>query len=332
MARAIVLILDGLRRDLVSAETTPNLMRFASEATRFTQHRSVYPSATRVVSAAFATGCQPARNGLQGNTVALLGDGGLTLHDVGKPEFFADKKRITGRTLDRPTMAERLAARGGVVVFNNVSPGAAYAHDPDGYGTVYHRAGSRGPGLVPVAVPLDIQIGIDGDRAMAERFIAEAVDGDPALGVLWLSEPDTTQHAVPLGSPQHLAVLAEADRIAGRVIDAVLARQTATGEDTLLIVGSDHGHQTVDEIVDIDAHLVEAGLKAAGETDVLIAVTFEATSPQLMATLLEIETGLPLIRVETLSVRSEGGDANATQEPTLRVELTARAFRPEDSA
>ena len=69
-----------------------------------------------------------------------------------------------------------------------------------------------------------------------------------------------------------------------------------------------------------------------GETDVLIAVTFEATSPQLMATLLEIETGLPLIRVETLSVRSEGGDANATQEPTLRVELTARAFRPEDSA
>ena len=178
--RAIVLILDGLRRDLVSAEATPHLAAFAAEATRFANHRSVFPSATRVVSAAFATGCLPARNGLQGNTVALMTDDGLALFDVGKPEFMASKRALTGRTLLRPTMAERLADRGGVLVYNNVSPGAAYAHDPDAHGTVYHRADSRGPGFRPVAEPLDIKIGIDGDKAMARRFIAEAVNGDAA--------------------------------------------------------------------------------------------------------------------------------------------------------
>lgn len=67
-------------------------------------------------------------------------------------------------------------------------------------------------------------------------------------------------------------------------------------------------------------------------TDVLIDVTFEATSPELMETLVAIETGLPLIRVETLSVRSDGGGADPAEAPPLRVELTVRAFRPEDAA
>ena len=267
MARAIVIVLDGLRRDLVTPQTMPNLSRFAASARRFEAHRSAFPSATRVVSAAFATGCRPGRNGLQGNTVALPQDGRLVRYDVGKPDFFAAKRALTGATLAMPTMAERLADRGGVVVFNNVSPGAAYAHDPDGHGTVYHRAGSRGPGLASVSRPLDIAIGIEGDRAMAERFASEAVEGSPALAVLWLSEPDTTQHAVPLGSPQHLAVLAEADAIAGRVIDAV----EALADDILLIVGSDHGHQSVSEVVDIEAFLVGEGLMTAGGGDVVVA-------------------------------------------------------------
>lgn len=265
--RAIVLVLDGLRRDLVTPALTPNLAAFAGQATRFANHRSVFPSATRVVSAAFATGCRPARNGLHGNTVALTKDGRLVLFDVGKPEFMAEKRALTGATLLRPTMAERLAARGGVVVFNNVSPGAAYAHDPDGLGAVYHRAGSRGPGLAPVIDPLEIEIGIEGDRQMAERFVAEVVESETALGVLWLSEPDTTQHAVPLGSPAHLEVLQQADAVAGRVIAAV----RETGEDILLLVGSDHGHQTVTRVIDIDAFLVAEGLKEKGASDILVA-------------------------------------------------------------
>ena len=124
MRRAFVIILDGLRRDFVSPERTPCLSEFATVAACFEAHRSVFPSATRAVSAAFATGCHPASNGLQGNTVALFKDGRLAIHDVGRPDFFECKRSITGKSLARPTLAERLSGAGGAVIFNNVSPGA----------------------------------------------------------------------------------------------------------------------------------------------------------------------------------------------------------------
>ena len=84
--------------------------------------------------------------------------------------------------------------------------------------------------------------------------------------MLWLGEPDHIQHETALGSPEHLAVLREADRNAGMVIDAV-ARQRAEGDDVLLLVGSDHGHETVSGSVDVEAELIAAGLKDAAGLD-----------------------------------------------------------------
>lgn len=264
MRRAILVILDGLRRDLVSPGTTPCLSAFAARAERFADYGTVFPSCTRVVSASIATGCLPARHGLQGNAMALMEEGRLVHHDAGHPDFLQHKRRVSGRSLAVPTLAERLAGHGGAIIFNNVSPGAAYAHDPDGHGRVYHRAGSFGPGRVPLPDDEQMPITLDGagDRAMTERFIREAVrapQGAPALAILWLGEPDASQHTLPLGSPEHLAILKEADRNAGRVIEAV--DQLAQSEDVLLLMGSDHGHQSVREVVHVEAELVGAGLK-----------------------------------------------------------------------
>ncbi len=272
--RVVALILDGLRRDFVTEANTPNLAALRTRATWCGSHRSVFPSVTRVVSSSLATGCRPSGHGLAGNTVAMADEGELRLFDVGKPEFLGHKQRLTGSILKRPTLAERLAQDGGVIVFNNVSPGAAYMHDPLGHGHVYHRAGSYGPGRVPVDGNDALKVGPDigGDRAALDRFIAEVVRARrPALALAWLGHPDTTQHEVPLGSPAHLAALRTADAHAGLVVAAVDAARSA-GEEVLLLVGSDHGHQTVTQVVDIAAELVGAGLKASPEsTDVVVA-------------------------------------------------------------
>lgn len=274
MRRAIVLFLDGLRRDMLTEAWTPNLARHAAAVERCEAHTSMFPSATRVVSASFATGCHPANHELQGNSLALMEDGRLVLHDAGHPEFLQHKRRVTGRSLARPTIAERVKDHGGAVIFANVSPGAAYAHDPDGHGTVYHRAGSFGAGRKPVAGwdAREIPHGIDGDHLLAQRFIDDAIltgGAKPAFALLWCAEPDLTSHARPLGSPEHLAILAEADRLAQRIIDAV-AKARAGGDDILFLIGSDHGHQTISRAVDIEAELVAAGLKAAaGSGDVM---------------------------------------------------------------
>ena len=269
MQRAVVVILDGLRRDFVKADSTPHLKAFAAQAACLQEFHTAFPSATRAVSASFSTGCYPARHTLQGNAVALLEGHTLVPHDVGGPDFLAHKRAVTGHALAVPTLAQRVASHGGAIMFNNVSPGAANAHDPDAYGTIYQRAFSRGPGGSAVAEPLRVTLDMVGDRTMTDRFIAEALPRKPSLAVLWLGEPDHIQHEMPLGSPGHLAVLREADRNAGAVIAAV-ERQRAGGDDVLLIIGSDHGHETVSGAVDVEANLIAARLKdGADSTDVL---------------------------------------------------------------
>lgn len=271
-ARVVVVVLDGLRRDALGPELTPNLTHFAENAARCPGFRSAFPSATRVVSATFATGCYPARHGLAGNSMALIEGGALVRHDAGAPGFLQHRRQVTGRALDVPTLAERLAGAGGAELFSNVSPGAAYAHDPDGFGYVHHRAGSFAPGRQPIE-PLPVALDSEGDRVMTERFIAEAVEGrGPALALLWLGEPDHSQHEHPLGSPACRAAIAAADRRFAEVREAV-ERRRRDGEDVLLIAMSDHGHRTVTDVIDIDAALAEAGLKDRPEDMDLIAVS-----------------------------------------------------------
>ena len=113
---------------------------------------------------------------------------------------------------------------------------------------------------------------------MTERFIADALgEREPALAVLWLGEPDHIQHNAALGSPEHLSVLREADRHAGMVAAAVYRRRVA-GDDILLIVGSDHGHETVAGVVDIEAQLVAAGLKAGPDSNDVVAMSSGTSS------------------------------------------------------
>ncbi|QPB24512.1 alkaline phosphatase family protein [Rhizobium sp. 007] len=264
-SRAITVILDGLRRDLVRPETMPNLLALTERGTSFEGHRSTAPSVTRVCASTFATGCFPSRHTLEANTYALEQAGRFVVADTGLPDFLALKKRLTGQGLAVPTMAERLRGCGGVAVFSNVSPGAAYVHDPEGFGHVYHRAGSFGPGrrILPEAESLSVSPDLNGDAAMAERFIAH-LEADPtALSIMWCGHPDTTQHEEPLGSPVHLAALRHVDQRVRRVAD-VVDRLRGKGEDILFIVGADHGHQTVHAIIDVDAEL-----RALGQGDLL---------------------------------------------------------------
>lgn len=272
--RAVVMILDGMRRDLISAAATPTLHAAAAAAERFARHRAIFPSVTRVSAATIATGCRPARHGLQGNSVALRENGRLVRRDVGKPDFFDAMRRANGRTLRVPTMAERLARAGhAAVAYSNVSPGAAYALDPDGHGHVYHRAGSFAPGRrrLPEAEGLPITGDPAGDRAMTERFCADLETGRATLSILWLGEPDHVQHANPLGGPAHLAALKIADACAARVIETCERVGRRDGEAPLLVLGSDHGHRAIRRAINLDRALVDARLKAAPESDEVVA-------------------------------------------------------------
>jgi arylsulfatase A-like enzyme len=273
--RVVIVICDSLRRDLIDPALTPFLVELSQRAARFAAHRSVFPSTTRASAASIATGCHPARHGLLGNTMALDEGEGLICRSAGHPDFPDRLRRATGRTLQVPTLAERLRWHGeSSISCANVSPGAAYFQDPDGHGWVYHAAGSYGPGRRPVEDPSSAALtkGLAGDRAMTERFCAEILEERaPSLAIMWLSEPDYTGHHAPLGSPAHRTAIAGADQCARQVFETV-RRLDPSGDDILFIAGSDHGMETVSRAIDLDALLVAAGLKEGpGSRDVVVA-------------------------------------------------------------
>jgi predicted AlkP superfamily pyrophosphatase or phosphodiesterase len=61
----IVFVVDGLRPEAITAEDTPTLFRLRSEGVDCTQGHAVFPTVTRVNSAAIARGRSPAASASQ---------------------------------------------------------------------------------------------------------------------------------------------------------------------------------------------------------------------------------------------------------------------------
>ena len=317
--RAVFLCCDGLGRDWVRPETTPFLDKLRGASLWCGEHNAVFPSVTRVSAASIATGCLPARHGLHGNRMGLMEDGRIVVRDVGAPDFRTHMRRATGGTLLVPSIAERVAKAGGFIAFSNVSPGAAYFLDPEHFGHIHHRSGSFAPGGKSIGA-LDVTHNSAGDWAMTQRFCAEVLsDAKPAVAFIWICDPDHTLHEVPLGSPAHTDVLRQADRCVAEVHRTV-ERLRGEGEEILLLVGSDHGHETIGDSIDIEDWLAAHGLKElldAGD----VAVAGQGTSALLYAT----------DRGRSRPARRRRGDAPRAvgrRRPGRRRPCCARALRP----
>lgn len=267
---AVIVICDGNRPDFITDATTPTMAALRRAGTWHANHRGIFPSATRASSASIATGSFPLSHGLRGNAVALPAPGGFEYHDAGKPEFFDTYRAHHGRMLTRPALAERVAGLGTALIASNVSPGAAFFHDSYSHAQMLHRHESYAPGrsLMPA---LPATPGHAGDRVVTEAFINALLERRPPVATLWLSEPDVSMHAAPLGSETHLAALAQADGLVAQVAEAV-DRLRDAGHDVLFMLGSDHGHESVTEVVPVERRLFEAGFKAELDSPELMVV------------------------------------------------------------
>jgi arylsulfatase A-like enzyme len=107
---------------------------------------------------------------------------------------------------------------------------------------------------------------------MTQRFCAEVLrDRQPAVAVLWLANPDLTLHGAPLGSEAHRDALAMTEHCVQEVVRTV-AQLQASGDEILLLIGSDHGQETIGACVDIEDWLAAQGLDALLQSgDVAVA-------------------------------------------------------------
>src|SRR4051794_26188397 len=69
----IVLVVDGLRPDSISADVMPNVAKLRQQGTWAENSHSVFPTVTRVNSTSIGTGASPAVHGIVSNTMYVSG-------------------------------------------------------------------------------------------------------------------------------------------------------------------------------------------------------------------------------------------------------------------
>jgi arylsulfatase A-like enzyme len=88
-------------------------------------------------------------------------------------------------------------------------------------------------------------------------------DGVPAFSMLWLGEPDLTEHETAPGAPTVLAAIKSADENLAAVLSALDGRKARETTDVLVV--SDHGFSTIRRSIDVREIFNEAGFAATSE-------------------------------------------------------------------
>jgi predicted AlkP superfamily pyrophosphatase or phosphodiesterase len=270
----VVVVWDGMRPDFVSEENTPALWKLAQEGVIFRNHHAVYPSATMVNGTALVTGMYPGKSGIIANHEYRPE---IDRHRSIDVEIAAVVKKgdelSGGKYISFPTIAELVQRTGGrtataatktvgLLLDRGVDPGR-----PKNGVTLFAGKALPPDALAPIVAALGpfpsphLQQGAWTTKALTE-FLWK--DGVPAFSLLWLGEPDLTQHESAPGAPPALAATKVSDENLTTVLSS-LDRQ-GVRETTDIFVVSDHGFSTIKRSVDLRKILRDAGFSAKTES------------------------------------------------------------------
>lgn len=274
----VVIVWDGMRPDFISPEHTPVLAQLARDGVLFANHHPVYLSTTEVNGTAIATGAYPQHSGITGNREYRPGIDLLQPVDTQLSDTISKGDKISGgHYLLRPTTAEILQAAGFTTVIAGSKPVVQLqdrrelaADDRAGIllaeGKVMppslQSLISEALGKFPTAEnPRSLLPNEKRDEWTTRALLGPLwANGVPAFSLLWLSDPDFSQHPSAPGSPKSFAALASVDGKLAEVL-AELDRRKLRDQTDVFVV-SDHGFSSIERVVDVCAELQSAGFPA----------------------------------------------------------------------
>ena len=275
----VVVVWDGMRPDFVSESTTPHLWSLAQTGVFFVNHHPVYPSATEVNGTAIATGDYPAHSTVIGNRELRPGINPEQPVNVEKPAVIQRGDEVSGgHYLAVGTLAEFLHAHGlrtaiaGAKQVALLADRAPRPNDSLASPIVYEGAAlpqriapdlAAALGSFPVVAKDATGKGNKIDRdAWTARALLQVLwkDEVPPFSLLWLAEPDYSQHETGPGSAASLAAIRSSDNKLGEVLAELDRRGLRMNTDVFVV--SDHGFSTIMRAVDIAADLTAAGFDA----------------------------------------------------------------------
>src|SRR5256886_15168854 len=288
----VVVVWDGMRPDFVSEQNTPALWKLSREGVTFRNHHAVYPSATIVNGTALVTGVYPSKNAIIANHVYRPD---IDLHhtvDVELPPVVKKGDEVSGgKYISVPTLAELVQRAGGrTIIATAKTVGLLLDRQIGGSSTAVNASASpvaegermkvRGSRSVTLfagnALPSGalaritaalgpLPLGHLQQDSWTTKALTDCLwkDGVPALSILWLGEPDLTQHESAPGAPAALAAIKSADENLAAVLSELDQRKAR--ETTDVFVVSDHGFSTIERSVDLRKILRDAGFTAKTE-------------------------------------------------------------------
>ena len=278
----VIVVWDGMRPDFITPQYCPNLYSLATNGVFFKNNHCAYVSSTEVNGTALATGVHPGRSRVIANTeyrpeISVTG----TFATEGLDAIRRGDLLTGGHYLGAETLAEILQDEGISTVIAGSKP-VVLLHDRSNKknseaekesvllfeGKTIPRA--AGEGLPKLnddknwpsnAVPNTAQ-----DNWTTRSLIRGLWrKGVPKYTLLWLSDPDKSQHDVGVGAPNALAGIESSDKNLGEVIKA--AKERGVYEKTDIIVVSDHGFSTIAKGPDVVEILKKAKFSAFKKND-----------------------------------------------------------------
>jgi arylsulfatase A-like enzyme len=268
----IVIVWDAMRPDFVTEEYAPTLSRLARGGVWFENHHCLYLSSTEVNGTAIATGAYPEHDGIIANREYRPAiDASKPFHTELVPQVRKGDELSHQHFVRVPTTAEILQARGMKTLIAGAK-GVAFLHDrslrPESAKSIALFAGqSVPPGVAQMITSLHGPFPASEESTPTRNdWTTDAVidplwvDGVPSFTLLWMNEPDASQHQYGPGSAKALAAIKNVDDNLAKILRTLEAKGVLDQTDILIV--SDHGCSTISSLVDVVESLNAAGFKA----------------------------------------------------------------------
>ena len=274
----VLVVWDGMRPDFVTPQYCPTLYGLATNGVFFRHHHPAFISSTEVNGAALATGANPGRNGILANTEYDPEISLLSSHATESTEAVRRGDTITGgHYINTPTVAELLhrenistiiAGTKPVALFHDRSKIKKTAAEKDSVtlyeGKTFPRA--LGESLNKVNDDKSFPTNITQPNTAQDNWTTKSLTralwkkSVPKYTMLWLSDPDKSQHESGVGAPTALAGIESSDKNLAEVIKSL--KEKGVWEKTDLMLVSDHGFSTINRTPEVSDILKKAGFNA----------------------------------------------------------------------
>lgn len=260
--RVVIMVWDGMRPDFVTPDVAPNLCALAARGVRFQNNHSVYITSTEVNGAAICTGASPAVNGIVSNREYLPNVFPGRPVDTQDPMVIELNDKATGGRHVRLATLPELVREAGFTTAVATTKQVGFIWDRTLNMAMRKNCITLADGAtIPGSAAGEIEAVLGGTmktfddhtpgrlsddhwttRAMTEYMWKDEI---PTLSVLWMAEPDYSQHQTGPGSPRSLSAITNADACLGTVVSTLEKRGVL--ETTDIIVLSDHAFSTVSQ-------------------------------------------------------------------------------------